>query len=798
MCTSRSVEEMSPERPPSQDGGPMLESPSLIMSSMPIESSHVILQQHIQYSNQGIGGGGGGGGGGDGGGGGGGGIVINGNGVATGSGGGSRNVNGQGPVAVEQTGSSKLLVLQQTSENYIAATNENNGVGNIVLLATEQMDVNPGDHNGIVTSANGADEELTPLTWLHNKDLLKGINLSCAKVQSSSDTLIKQNTGAISPTSDFLEDSCISEDNTSSIVSNSDQSIGMYSTETSPKLYISPNNNNNTINKNRNHLSTSTRTSTIQVSPGGTTTVIEYHSSGKQQQQQQNGVVGGGNVASSSNGGASTSTITTTTTTTSTPHQHFHKKYLREEHVKTLRQNQNDSGFVSPTTVGQQYEASQQQAVTPPQPVSPLRHRGGSGGGGGGGSGHHSQKSSSLNTTPSKLKHPTNQPYDPQVHTTNKPPFSFSSLIFMAIEDASEKALPVKEIYAWIVKHFPYFKTAPTGWKNSVRHNLSLNKCFQKVEKAPNMGKGSLWRVEQQYRQNLIQALTRSPFHPFSTFDKTVYKTQQGSNDSSTVSKSSSGRPLNASLTPRLSKFMAELDTPPEPPASPPIEDEYRHLTSYSYYENGTNAMLNVLVNSSENGGSATSSNSASPEKIARDWGADSSIEDVNAATAMLALKHGPKVFAETFQNGRPVITSSPSEDHTYSAGGNNNGTSTGIGNLSVNSSNSNSLDNTSNGTSSDAAYESSEESQMTSRAQEDLEEQRRKAEGVDALLNLAGVSLPPTAPIMLKRSSVDNQYHYHTSSTDAETPLSSPSPSKRSKQRPIRSKLKKKAAWLR
>ncbi|GAB0091520.1 hypothetical protein DMENIID0001_063730 [Sergentomyia squamirostris] len=784
---------MSPERPPSQDGGPMLESPSLIMSSMPIESSHVILQQHIQYSNQGGGGGDGGGGGN---------IVINGNGaVVANGGGGSRSVNGQGAVSVDQSGSSKLLVLQQSGENYIAATNENNGVGNIVLLATEQMEINPnGEHNGIVTAANGADEELTPLTWLHNKDLLKGINLSCAKGQSNSDTLIKQNAGAISPTSDFLEDSCISEDNTSSIVSNSDQSIGVYSTETSPKLYTSPNNNNNTINKNRNHLTTATRTSTstVQVSPGGTTTVIEYHSSGKQQ----NGIVGqsGGNVSSS--GGASTSTSTiTTSTTTSTPHQHFHKKYLREEHVKTLRQNQNDSGFVSPTTVGQQYESPQQQPLPPPpvqqtiispQPVSPLRGHRNSGSGG-----HQNQKTS-LSAASSKLKHPTNQPYDPQVHTTNKPPFSFSSLIFMAIEDASEKALPVKEIYAWIVKHFPYFKTAPTGWKNSVRHNLSLNKCFQKVEKAPNMGKGSLWRVEQQYRQNLIQALTRSPFHPFSTFDKTVYKTQQGSNDSNNVPKSSSGRSLNASLNPRLSKFMAELDAPPpEPPASPPIEDEYRHLTSYSYYENGTNAMLNVLVNS-ENGGCVTSSsNGGSPEKIVRDWGADSSIEDVNAATAMLALKHGPKVFAESFQNGRPVITSSPSEDHTYSAGGNNNGTSTG--NLSTNSSTSNSLDNTSNGTSSDAAYESSEESQITSRAQEELEEQRRKAEGVDALLNLAGCSLPPTAPIMLKRSSVDTQsYHYQTSSTDAETPLSSPSPSKRSKQRPIRTKLKKKAAWMR
>jgi len=80
-----------------------------------------------------------------------------------------------------------------------------------------------------------------------------------------------------------------------------------------------------------------------------------------------------------------------------------------------------------------------------------------------------------------KARHPAAQPYD----KSNKPPLSFSSLIFMAIEDSAEKALPVKEIYAYILQRFPYFKSAPTGWKNSVRHNLSLNKCFQKVEKAP-------------------------------------------------------------------------------------------------------------------------------------------------------------------------------------------------------------------------------------------------------------------------------------------------------------------------
>lgn len=95
---------------------------------------------------------------------------------------------------------------------------------------------------------------------------------------------------------------------------------------------------------------------------------------------------------------------------------------------------------------------------------------------------------SSLNSPVSHQnhrKHPHNIPYDPLVHTSNKPPYSFSCLIFMAIEDSEQKALPVKEIYAWILEHFPYFRNAPTGWKNSVRHNLSLNKCFQKVEKAP-------------------------------------------------------------------------------------------------------------------------------------------------------------------------------------------------------------------------------------------------------------------------------------------------------------------------
>ncbi|VDI80286.1 forkhead box protein N [Mytilus galloprovincialis] len=113
--------------------------------------------------------------------------------------------------------------------------------------------------------------------------------------------------------------------------------------------------------------------------------------------------------------------------------------------------------------------------------------------------------------------HPPHVPYNPQKHIHSKPPYSFSCLIFMAVEDSPHKKLPVKDIYSWILNHFPYFQNAPTGWKNSVRHNLSLNKCFKKVDKdrGQSIGKGSLWCIDPDYRPNLLQALRKTPYHPY-------------------------------------------------------------------------------------------------------------------------------------------------------------------------------------------------------------------------------------------------------------------------------------------
>ncbi|KAF9475933.1 hypothetical protein BDN70DRAFT_996065 [Pholiota conissans] len=80
----------------------------------------------------------------------------------------------------------------------------------------------------------------------------------------------------------------------------------------------------------------------------------------------------------------------------------------------------------------------------------------------------------------------------------SKPFYPYSTLIRYAIKGSPNQKLLLEDIYYAIESRFPYFRTAPNGWKNSVRHNLSLNPCFEKVPRPlTDRGKGSYWTVNE-------------------------------------------------------------------------------------------------------------------------------------------------------------------------------------------------------------------------------------------------------------------------------------------------------------
>lgn len=88
-----------------------------------------------------------------------------------------------------------------------------------------------------------------------------------------------------------------------------------------------------------------------------------------------------------------------------------------------------------------------------------------------------------------------------------KPPYSYVALITMAIKSSKEKQLPLRGIYNYITREFPYYKKEAKGWQNSIRHNLSLNECFiKKAREVSQSGerKGNYWALHPAY-ENMFE-----------------------------------------------------------------------------------------------------------------------------------------------------------------------------------------------------------------------------------------------------------------------------------------------------
>uniref|UniRef100_A0A182QJW1 Fork-head domain-containing protein n=1 Tax=Anopheles farauti TaxID=69004 RepID=A0A182QJW1_9DIPT len=78
-----------------------------------------------------------------------------------------------------------------------------------------------------------------------------------------------------------------------------------------------------------------------------------------------------------------------------------------------------------------------------------------------------------------------------------KPQLSYINMIVMAIKDSPHRRRTLSEIYKYLQSKYEFFNGEYNGWKNSVRHNLSLNECFKKLPKeCGKPGKGHYWTID--------------------------------------------------------------------------------------------------------------------------------------------------------------------------------------------------------------------------------------------------------------------------------------------------------------
>ncbi|KAH7092515.1 hypothetical protein FB567DRAFT_403295, partial [Paraphoma chrysanthemicola] len=87
----------------------------------------------------------------------------------------------------------------------------------------------------------------------------------------------------------------------------------------------------------------------------------------------------------------------------------------------------------------------------------------------------------------------------------------YAQLIYKALLEADNHTMILRDIYDWFKKHTDKASASETkGWQNSIRHNLSMNGAFEKVDHPyEDSRKGYMWRLSKDALRDGVKSTTR-------------------------------------------------------------------------------------------------------------------------------------------------------------------------------------------------------------------------------------------------------------------------------------------------
>jgi len=81
---------------------------------------------------------------------------------------------------------------------------------------------------------------------------------------------------------------------------------------------------------------------------------------------------------------------------------------------------------------------------------------------------------------------------------------SYTAMIAQAILSTKDKKITLGGIYEFIEYRFKGLEKRVKGWRNCVRHNLSLNECFIKLGRS-DCGRGNDWAIHPNYLESFLR-----------------------------------------------------------------------------------------------------------------------------------------------------------------------------------------------------------------------------------------------------------------------------------------------------